>query len=187
MIARFEPVHLGHAALLEALCARSDRLLIGVGSSNRRDARNPFTYEETRAQVDALLAGRFAGRYRVLPVPDLGHGPRWARMVRRLLGPLDLFCTANGWVRDLLATTYLVVHPLQVVSPARRVRVDGAMVRRAMARGDDWRRLVPPSTADTLDRRGLPERFRRERGPETLAREAADEPTDGGTHVLLGR
>jgi nicotinamide-nucleotide adenylyltransferase len=46
------------------------------------------------------------------------------------------------------------------------------MVRRAMARGEDWRTLVPTAVARWLDERRLVERFRREFGLATLALEA---------------
>jgi hypothetical protein len=38
-----------------------------------------------------------------------------------------------------------------------------------MARGEDWRALVPPAIAGYLDRNGLVDRFRREFGLATLA------------------
>ena len=162
MIARWKPVHLGHASVLRALQACADRVVIGIGSSNRYDARNPWTAAETEAMLRCLVGEG----PEILPVPDLGDGPRWRKMVLELLGPLDLFVTANRYVRDLLAEDYLVVHPVHLVPPAERVALDATMVRQAMARGEDWRTLVPPEVAAFLDRQGLVERFRREFGGE---------------------
>ena len=167
MIARWKPVHLGHAAVLEALVARAAHARIGIGSSNRYDASNPFTAAETVEMLRIALAGH--GNFTLTGVPDLGHGPRWRRMVLDLFGPLDLFVTANGYVRNLLKDDYTVVHPSWLVSPERHVHVDGTMVRRRMARGEDWRALVPPAVARYLDDRGLVDRFRREFGLATLA------------------
>ena len=42
-----------------------------------------------------------------------------------------------------------------------------------MARGEDWRQLVPPEVAAWMDEAGLVQRFRREFGLQTLARELA--------------
>ena len=47
MVARWRPVHRGHVPVLRALCDRAAQALIGIGSSNRYDLRNPFTLEET--------------------------------------------------------------------------------------------------------------------------------------------
>lgn len=161
-VARWKPVHLGHQAMLEALCARADHAFVGIGSANRYDERNPFTADETREMIDLALAGR--SNYTVLLIEDLGDGPRWRELACRRFGALDLFVTANGYVKSLLEDRYPVVHPLQVIDPARRVRVDGTMVREAMARGEPWDHLVPSRIAQFLRERGLVERYRREFG-----------------------
>ncbi|MCC6876527.1 MAG: hypothetical protein IT378_19645 [Sandaracinaceae bacterium] len=170
MVARWKPVHVGHAAVLEALVARAEHVTIGIGSSNRYDVRNPFTAAESAAMIHAIVGERAIaeGKVELVEVPDLGHGPRWRAMVVELLGPLDLFVTANAYVRDLLAADYLIAHPVWLVAPERRVRVDGTTVRRAMAQGGDWRALVPPAVAAYLDESNLVDRFVREFGPATL-------------------
>lgn len=161
MIARWKPLHLGHAAVLRHLGDAADRVIVGIGSSNRYDERNPFTADETREML-RLVAPE---GYEILEVPDLGHGPRWREMVTGMLGPLDLFVTANPYVRDLLCEDYHVVHPVTLVPPEERVAVDGTMVREAMRSGGDWRSLVPPVIAEYLDRNGLVERYLRDFPP----------------------
>jgi nicotinamide-nucleotide adenylyltransferase len=175
MIARWKPVHLGHAAVLEAVLGRSDEALVGIGSTNRYDARNPFGPEETEEMIRRVLAGR--GACRLLRVPDLGHAPRWRSMVEELFGPLDLFVTANPEVRDLLKDSYRVAHPVWLIPPEGRIALDATRVRLEMARGEGWRDLVPPAVAAYLDGGGLVERFRREFGAATLAAEAGS-PVD---------
>jgi nicotinamide-nucleotide adenylyltransferase len=167
MVARWKPVHLGHAAVLEALLERAGEVVIGIGSSNRYDLHNPFTLEETSEMIRRVLGA--SGRYTLVPVPDLGNGPRWREMVAGLLGPLDLFVTANTYVRDLLQEVYPVIHPVRLIPPERRIALDGTAVRKAMARGEGWRELVPEAVADLIDERGLANRFRREFGLATLA------------------
>lgn len=162
MIARWKPPHLGHAAVLRALAEYAQEVCVGIGSSNRFDAENPWTATETREMLGLLLSDH--PHVRVLEVPDLGDGPRWRAMVVDMLGPLDLFVTANRYVRDLLREDYRVVHPVHLVPPEARVAVDGTMVRRAMLSGGDWRCLVPPEIAAHLESRGLVERFRRDFG-----------------------
>jgi len=169
MVARWKPVHLGHAAVLEALVERAEEVVIGIGSSNRYDLRNPFTLEETADMIRRVLGDVGDHGYSVVPVPDLGHGPRWREMVAGLLGPLDLFVTANPYVRDLMKDVYPVVHPVRLVPPERRIALDGTAVRAAMARGEEWRGMVPAGVAELIDDRGLAARFRREFGLATLA------------------
>ena len=162
MIARWKPVHLGHAAVLEELVERADEVILGIGSSNRYNAKNPFTAAETAEMLRLVVGHR--PEVRLVEVPDLDDGPRWRLMVREMLGPLDLFVTANGYVRGLLLEDYPILHPVHLVAPERRVRVNGTMVRAAMARGEDFRALVPEAVARFLDERGLVERLRAEFG-----------------------
>jgi nicotinamide-nucleotide adenylyltransferase len=170
MVARWRPVHAGHVPVLRALCDGAAHAWIGIGSSNRYNARNPFTLDETETMIRLVLDDRAS--YTLIPVPDLDDGPRWRAMVVDLFGPLDLFVTANPYVADLLAHDYTVVHPVSLIPEAARVPIDGAMVRRAMARGAHWQELVPPAVADYIETQGLDERFRREFGLETLALDA---------------
>lgn len=155
MIARWKPVHVGHARILRALAGYADELVIGIGSSNKYDAHNPFTPAETREMLALVVPG-----VSVVEVPDLGHGPRWRAMVVELLGPLDMFVTANGYVRELLKDDYRVVHPVHLLAPEERVAVNGTMVREAMRRGEPWEHMVEPAIADYLRSRGLDERVR---------------------------
>jgi nicotinamide-nucleotide adenylyltransferase len=158
LVCRWKPVHLGHAHLLEALCERSEEVLVGIGSANRRNARNPFSAEESARMIELVLAPRFEN-YRLVMVPDLDDGPRWAAMVQGAFQELDLFVTANPWVRELMSPLYEVAHPAKLVPRAKHVPIDGTMVRAAMARGGDWRSLVPLAVAQYLDEEGLVARY----------------------------
>jgi nicotinamide-nucleotide adenylyltransferase len=172
MVARWRPVHRGHVAVIDALLDGAHEVVLGLGSSNRYDLRNPWTAAEVRQMLDAVIAERPG--VTVVDVPDLDDPPRWGEMVREQLGPLDLYLTANPWVRDVMAPHYAVAHPVGMVPPERRVPVDGTAVRLAMARGGGaWRELVPVEVQQVLDAGGLVQRFRREFGLQTLARLAA--------------
>ncbi|MFN7988709.1 MAG: adenylyltransferase/cytidyltransferase family protein [Thermoanaerobaculia bacterium] len=176
-VARFRPPHLGHAAILEALARNAETVVVGIGSANRYDLDNPFTGEETAELLRPLLPG---GRVELHLLPDLFDGPRWAEMVRERFGALDLFATANPYVRSLVEGFWRVVPTLSLLEPGERVAVDGRAVRRAMARGEAWERLVPPEVARELRARGLARRFREEFGLETIAREAPRMPAEAG-------
>ena len=170
MVARWKPVHLGHTAVLRALVARAEHVLVGIGSSNRLNARNPFTAAETRDMLERVLGDR--SNVTLLEVPDLDDGPRWRALVVELFGRLDAFVTANPSVAGLLANDYPIVRPVDLVPLGERVPIDGTMVRRKMARGDGWRALVPEDVALYIEERGLDHRFRKKFGLETLALDA---------------
>ncbi len=169
MVARWKPVHNGQAAVLRALCRQAERVLVGIGSSNRYNARNPFTFEETEEMLRLALEGW--GNFEIIPVPDLDNGPRWRAMVKELFGGLDLFVTDNPYVANLMKGIYPLARPVDLIPPGERVRVNGSMVRAGMARGERWQDLVPARVAAYIESRGLDERFRREFGLHTLAME----------------
>ena len=167
MIARWQPVHTGHLAVLEAICDQAKNALIGIGSSNVHNYRSPFTLEETTEMLNLALAGR--KNFSLIPVPDLNDGPRWRKMVRDLFGELDLFVTANPYVASLLEDMYTIDKPVSLVPEGKRVPIDGSMVRREMARGGDWQVLVPAQIATYIQQNSLDQRFKQEFGLETLA------------------
>ena len=167
MIARWKPVHLGHAAVLRAIRSHAERALIGIGSSNRYNLRNPFTLEETKDMLQLVLAEQDA--YELIPVPDLDDGPRWRLMVKEIFGELDLFVTDNPYVANLLRNDYRVMRPVELIPRAEYIRVDGTMVRGRMARGEEWESLVPEGVTVYIKSNQLDVRFRREFGLEMIA------------------
>lgn len=167
MVARWRPVHLGQAAVLQALCNQAQHALIGIGSANRYNLRNPFTAEETMEMIRLVLDGR--DNYRLIPVPDLDDGPRWRKMILELFGPLDRFVTENPYVTNLMENDYKVIRPVSLVADEDKIPINGTMVRRAMAEGDGWQAMVPTAVADYITQNHLDQRFRREFGLQTLA------------------
>ncbi|MBL4845307.1 MAG: hypothetical protein JKY65_07270 [Planctomycetes bacterium] len=188
LICRFQPLHCIHAALLSALALRADLLKVGVGSPERVDARNPFSLEERLAMLRAVC-GDLPVEVELIPVPDLGHGPRWAAQAARPFGDLDRFVSANGYVRRLLEPTYRLAHPLEVIPPSARAPIGGAEVRLAMARGEAWEHLVPPAVSALLLRGDLVRQFRREHGLAVLrdhARPQVGAIPEESDHVRMG-
>lgn len=173
LIARFKPLHNGGAMMLEKVCSQADAVTIGIGSSNKYNARNPFTADESQAMVAAYLKDLFAN-YEFLQVPDFAHlpeyadGRKWKEYVLQAFGPLDYFVTANPFVRDLLADTYPVIHPAFLIPREQWIPLRATEVRIKMARGEDWQSLVPEAVRDYLLNNKLGERFCREFGEETL-------------------
>ncbi len=169
MVARWQPVHLGHVPVLHTLCERARHALIGIGSSNRYNLRNPFTLDE-RMEMLRLVLYEWEN-YSLIAVPDLDDGPRWCELVKDLFGPLDLFVTDNPYVISLLSEDYKLIKPVELIPKDKRIAIDGSLVRLAMAKGEAWQDLVPNEIEDFITIKRLDERFRREFGLQTLALE----------------
>ncbi len=173
-IGRFKPFHLGAAFALETLCEMAEEVIIGLGSSNKYNVRNPFTAEESQEMADAFLKKKFSN-YKFVKVPDFGHipeysnGQKWKSVVKGLFGKLDLFVSGNDYVIELLKEEYKIERPVSFVPKEKQAPIKATLVRLEIARGEDWKRLVPKETIAYLESKGLVERFRKEFGLETLA------------------
>lgn len=175
MIARWKPVHRGHAVVLRALSGICEELIIGLGSSNILDARSPFSAAESEEMVRRVLGPRPGLSFCALP--DLFDGPRWRAMVVESLPAVDLLFTGNRYVRDLLRNDFQVLHPVQLLSESERMALNASQVRAAMGRGEDWRSLVPPEVAIYLEQEGIVDRVVSRWGAE-LADPDAGRSTD---------
>jgi nicotinamide-nucleotide adenylyltransferase len=173
VIGRFRPLHRGSAAMLDAICENAGHAIIGIGSSNKYDCRNPFTAEEARSMVDAYLKPRHRN-YEIVQIPDYGHipayadGKRWLSEITHQYGQLDCFVTGNQWVEELVKTKYPTMHPFELIPRQQRSMVKGTEVRIAIAEGEDWERLVPRTVAAYLKTHGLDTRLRSEFKEEIL-------------------
>lgn len=59
ILARFQPIHNGHLALIETALYENDSVLIFIGSVDKINARNPIPWKIRRQLVDDALKERF--------------------------------------------------------------------------------------------------------------------------------
>lgn len=157
VVGRFQPLHRGHEALLrraEAEAGPAGTVTVAIGSSTEPvDARNPFSFEERRAMVLAVLP-----RARVVGVPDLNDPPRWVPHLLRLTGGADaVFGNDEGTLGLLERTGVRVVRPGLVDRP----RLEATRIREQMRSGDPaWHDALPEPVARLLDQWHAVERLR---------------------------
>lgn len=174
VIGRFRPLHNGAATLLESICEKADDVIIGIGSSNKYNVRNPFTAEETEEMISVFLSGRF-NNYRIIKVPDFAHikgcenGQKWREFVKNGFGKLNFFISGNDFVVSLLKDDYQIIHPAKIVPSKKHVLLKATRVRYEMATYREWKKLVPEKIAGYLETRGLVDRFRKEFGLQAIA------------------
>lgn len=57
---RFSPFHMGHKAVIDRALELADEVIVVVGSSFQpRNTKNPFTFEERKAMIDAVYGNEF--------------------------------------------------------------------------------------------------------------------------------
>jgi bifunctional NMN adenylyltransferase/nudix hydrolase len=96
-IGRMQPFHLGHKAVIDEALKRAKEVIVVVGSSfAARNTRNPFTFEERKAMIDAVYTDEFnyAGaqgnvktpRVKVVPVSDYPYDDnKWVAAVQNVV------------------------------------------------------------------------------------------------------
>ncbi|MFH0798157.1 MAG: hypothetical protein V1906_01970 [Candidatus Woesearchaeota archaeon] len=173
LIGRFKPLHIGGELMLKAVCGNAEKVVIGIGSCNKYNMRNPFTPEETKDMIEAVLAPCYSN-YSVVFIPDFAHmpeyadGQRWKQEIVGKFGKLEVFVSGNDYVSDLLKDDYCIIKPTELIAPEDHVFMKSTMVRIAMAKGEDYRSMVPAQVSEYMERNGLVERFRKEFGLQTL-------------------
>lgn len=179
VVGRFKPLHNGGALMLEAICEKADEVIIGIGSSNKYNLRNPFTPEESKEMIEKFLSQRFSN-YKIIFIPDFAHiqeyddGQKWREYIKKEFGKLDYFVSGNEYVSKLLEKDYKVIHPAELISEDKRIILKATEVRVEIAKVGNWKSLVPNVVAEYLENSGLVQRFRKEFGLQTLTLLAND-------------
>ncbi len=182
VIGRFKPLHNGGALLLETVCENAEHVIIGIGSPNKYNMRNPFTAEETKEMLEAYLSPRFRN-YEIVfvkdyaQIPEYSDGKKWKEEAVKTFGSLDAFVTGNEWTAELLKQDYKIIHPAELIPEDKWIMLRATMVRVEMAKGMPWERLVPETVAKYIKEKELDERFKKEFGLETLAQLADNDYT----------
>jgi len=74
ILARFQPIHLGHVELMKKAANENDEVLILIGSADKLNARNPIPWQIRKELVHRTIEEHFADKhqkFRVVTLPDL--------------------------------------------------------------------------------------------------------------------
>lgn len=83
VIGRFQPVHNGHVAMLQAALQTAAELIVVVGSvCQARSFKNPFSFEERQQLLLAALPHKLQQRVRIIPVQDYNDDTAWVAAVQ---------------------------------------------------------------------------------------------------------
>lgn len=179
-IGRFKPLHKGASIVLEEMCKRADHVIIGVGSSNKYNYRNPFTAEESEEMINTFLKNKY-NNYSIVKIPDFAHIPefsdgiKWKEYIKKNFGGVNYLFSGNEYVRELLKNDYTIIYPAELILYDLQIMIKATMVRYKMIINDAWEKLVPEETRDYIKSKSLDVRLRKEFGLETIARLTEEE------------
>ena len=88
-IGRFQPFHLGHAALLQQALKIAPRCVVVIGSAfQARSPKNPWTWQERAEMFRLAVPEDQRARLLFLPVRDYYNEARWTEVVLAGVGRL---------------------------------------------------------------------------------------------------
>ncbi len=160
-IGRFQPLHLGHAHSIKWILERHEEIIIAIGSSQEAyTLRNPFTAGERMWMVREYLKEIGAlERAWITLVPDSGGKPQlWASILESHTPPFSVVYSNNIFVKLLLEQRG---HKVLNTPLYNREVLSGRKIRELMAKGGDWEKYVPASTAKVIKEINGVERIRK--------------------------
>lgn len=167
ILARFQPIHNGHLALIEKAFKENDQVLIFIGSVDKIDKRNPIPWKIRESLVQAALAERFTeeerGRIKVVKLRDLtnekDNSHEWgfylfANMVKYAGGSKLTMYYSDGY--EIITSWFpgfILYDHLSLNLMARGTCEDGVsatQVRSAVLCGEwgDLKKIVPKAVFD---------------------------------------
>lgn len=135
-IGRFQPFHIGHAAMLKIALDSARRVVVVLGSAFRaRDLKNPFTWVEREQMIRATLSTADSERVTFVPVRDYFDNARWARAtdlaVRKAAGPTNDIAIV-GHYKDT-SSGYLSLFPSwTAITVERQAPIDATEIRNVL-------------------------------------------------------
>ncbi len=149
VIGRFQPLHLGHMEVLNKCASESDHLIVGIGSAQYSHQKsNPFTAGERYLMIDRALVEAGIQNYSIVPIEDLNRYSVWVAHVESMCPPFGAVYSNNPMTRRLFKEAG---HDVRESHIYNREIYSGTEIRRRMLEDEDWRSLVPESTARVID------------------------------------
>lgn len=151
-IGRFQPLHIGHVAVIEKALSELDSLIVGIGSAEKHHtAENPYTCEERKAMIESSVKGISC----IVPIPDINDYSSWVKHVKKLAGEFDVVYSGNEIVNKLFEEKGYAIERVSEIG-----YISSSAIRDMMVRGGDWEKFVPKPTADIIQKINGEERVR---------------------------
>jgi len=151
-IGRFQPFHIGHLHAIKTLLGEVDELIVGVGSAQySHTPKDPFSAGERILMIRISLEDERvpASRYLIIPIPDVNDNRLWVAHVVSLIPPFRVVYSNNSLVKVLFEEAGYEVKPVPFY---HRDMYCATRIREKMAKGEEWRNLVPPAVVKVIEK-----------------------------------
>lgn len=142
VIGRFQPFHLGHRYLIEKALTHCDKIIIGIGSANKDDDKNPWSVSIRRKMLEEFVRQEKI-EDRVVSIIDLYDNPDddvWFANLLKKTGPFDVTLGNNEWNNGIIER-----HGIKAIYTGlyKRDTLEGQQIRTLMKDGHPWEDRVP--------------------------------------------
>lgn len=169
ILARFQPIHMGHIELIKKACAENDEVLIFIGSADKQNARNPIPWKVRMDLVNGAIneclpsTDNLKG-IKIIPLPDLtdetDNSHDWGfylftNIVKYADGDQYTMYYSDGY--EIITSWFpgfVLYNNLSLSLLARGGCHDGVsatLVRRAILNGEPLEELVPKCVTKQAD------------------------------------
>lgn len=145
-IGRFQPFHKGHLHDIKEALNFSDKVIIGIGSSQEQGTTdNPFSFEERKEMIEMVLKKNNISDYEIKSIPDINDDTKWVDHVVSLIGNFDIAYTGNSWVKRLFQRKGIEVKDVILLKD-----ITATEIRKRIDRNENWQDLVPIEVVDYI-------------------------------------
>jgi nicotinamide-nucleotide adenylyltransferase len=135
-VGRFQPFHKGHEHAIKSLLRKFDNVIIAIGSINKRNKENPFTFLQRRGMINSVLSG-YENRYKIIGIYDTNSDENWTRTILKK-SRFDVIVTGNKWTKKCFKE-FKVIKP-EFLEPKK---YNATRVRKLIRKNKDWEKFVP--------------------------------------------
>lgn len=131
VLGRFQPFHKGHQYLVDKALEECETLVIGVGSANIQDEKNPFTFEERRKKIQSVLSQKKynSRNISIVPLDDNPDDDIWLSLLLQKTGKIEVVFGNNEWPNGIFERAG---YPVVRVPLYKRHIYEGTKIRKRL-------------------------------------------------------
>lgn len=146
-VGRFQPFHKGHEHAIKSLLKKFDKVIIVIGSINKRNEENPFTFLQRKGMINSVLSG-YKNRYKIIGIHDTNSDENWTRTILKK-SRFDVIITGNKWTRKCFEGFGIKVMKQKLIKPKT---YNATKIRKLIRENKNWKKLVPKSVAPIIEK-----------------------------------
>jgi nicotinamide-nucleotide adenylyltransferase len=152
---RFQPFHNGHLYAIKNISEKSDLLIIVVENAGESfTLENPFTAGE---RIEMILGSlKMKENILIVPIENIKNNAEWVNYLKIMLPRFDICYSNNPLVRILMENAGVKVKGIEFLE---RDKYSGTEIRKRIAKGIEWKNLVPEFVYEYIINKGLDKRI----------------------------